>query len=138
VNAVRYASLADRIIAMSVLDPEGSGCWIWLGARLKTGYGRCNVSLPGGGVIATTAHRAAWMAFRRGEHYGLDVHHTCGNRSCVNPAHLELMAHKANCATGRRKNGTNGAARGNGGRFKKPLATDYPEGSRAILSWRLA
>lgn len=113
---MKYASLAERIIANSFHELDG--CWTWLGARLASGYGRINLSLPAGGTIATLAHRASWQAFRRGEHQDRDIHHKCRNRACVNPAHLQLLSHRENCATGNRKNGTNGAARGKGGRFK--------------------
>jgi hypothetical protein len=114
----KYGSMQERIIANSVLAEHGD-CWLWMGARLKSGYGRMNVMTPAGEHFATLAHRVSYRAFKGGETYEKDVHHVCGNRSCVNPEHLQVMSHRENCATGRRRNGTNGAQRGEGGRFKK-------------------
>jgi hypothetical protein len=113
---MKYPTLADRIIAMSVLDPEGSDCWLWLGARLKHGYGRINVAfVPGAPTLATLAHRAAYRAFTGQDPGERDVHHRCNTRWCVNPAHLTLTTHRDNCQTGKRRNEPNS------GSFKKRL-----------------
>jgi len=58
-----------------------TGCWIWMGAITRDGYGRINVR---GKIILT--HRYSWNI-----HYGgiADcILHQCDVPSCVNPLHL--------------------------------------------------
>lgn len=60
------------------------GCWIFLGALDKWGYG--DVGYRGKHV---QAHRLAWRLLR-GEPGDKDVLHTCNNPPCCNPEHLYL------------------------------------------------
>lgn len=64
-------------------DPN-TGCWLWSGCGLKSGYGAFN---RGDGVMVLT-HRYAYE-----RHYGpipdgMFVCHRCDTPACVNPAHL--------------------------------------------------
>lgn len=71
---------------------KGEGCWIWIGARFRNGYGQ--VSTKREGIIY--AHR---MSFRihSGAHPGAAmVCHHCDNPSCVRPDHLFLGDAKTN------------------------------------------
>lgn len=77
------------------LDPEDAGgCWIWTGA-VRSGYGYI-----GRKETNRLAHRVAWEAARSftQEIGGLSVHHKCGVRLCMNPAHLVLATHAENTA----------------------------------------
>ena len=62
-------------------------CWEWTAA---TRYGYGEIKIQGKQV---RAHRVAF-AIANEKHYESfgTIHHTCRNRSCVNPAHLALMA----------------------------------------------
>lgn len=62
---------------------EGA-CVLWPGSLDKDGYGRC----PNGW---TGAHRVSYEAFNGFVPNGLDVHHTCNTKACINPAHLVVM-----------------------------------------------
>lgn len=78
------------------IDPE-TGCWQWLGARQKEGYGTVTFAVPGRRT-STTAHRLFYEALVGPIPTGHTVHHKCANPSCVNPEHLETATQRANMA----------------------------------------
>lgn len=70
------------------------GCWPWTAAKDRHGYGIYRAKRNGKWTMVR-AHRFSY------EHHvgpipdGLDLHHKCENRACVNPDHLEPLARKA-------------------------------------------
>lgn len=65
-----------------------SGCWEWQGRISPKGYAYVRV-----GARVRRAH----IVFYEREHgegssAGLDLHHTCEHKACVNPAHLRAVA----------------------------------------------
>jgi hypothetical protein len=64
------------------------GCWEWRRKITSRGYGILEVE-PG---RAMHAHRWVWLRERGELDPGCHLHHTCGNRLCVNPAHLEALS----------------------------------------------
>lgn len=71
---------AGPILHFRVLD---NGCWEWHGPLLR-GYGKA--TLDG---VGQPAHRVVYMTLVGPIPDGYHLDHTCTNRACVNPAHLE-------------------------------------------------
>lgn len=73
---------------------EDNDCWIWTGAKTKTGYGHFFFN---GKTIG--AHVYSWLQSRGEKEVpeGFEVAHRCHNSSCVRPIHLELLIHIENC-----------------------------------------
>ncbi len=90
----RHADLFFRILDRVDVDKE-TECWIWQGSH--SGHGR------GGGYGRMTfeghqlaVHRAMATLVHGYIHKKQHVDHTCNNRLCVNPAHLEVVSQKEN------------------------------------------
>lgn len=80
------------------VQPEpNSGCWLWIGALLPTGYGVfCPV-----GSRTVGAHRFAFLEIAKREiPAGTELDHLCRVRSCVNPGHLEAVTRRVNFLRG--------------------------------------
>lgn len=69
-------------------DPEE--CWGWRGTIKPTGY--TTVTVAGPKRRNWLGHRLGWwLANGKPDVLPTDLHHTCGNAGCVNPAHLEAL-----------------------------------------------
>lgn len=69
-----------------------SPCTRWQGAKNGDGYAVVKV----GGRLHL-AHRLAYVGAHGPVPKGLEVHHECGRRDCVNPSHLRAVTHRENC-----------------------------------------
>lgn len=94
-----------------------NGCWPWLAAKTKDGYGQFNV-----GGRMQYAHRVSYGMFVGpiGEYHVL---HRCDNPSCVRPDHLFLGTHDDNMKDMAAKDRSGRA----GGRPKKFLLKEAKE-----------
>jgi hypothetical protein len=72
---------------LKVYKNEITGCWMWQ-AHTLNGYGLFTLSNQGGTV---RAYRYAYELSFGKIPDGLEIHHKCGKRSCVNPDHLEAV-----------------------------------------------
>lgn len=70
-----------------------SGCWLWQGARQKTGHGIIGLSqLDGGGtlLVARYSYQLAYGSIAE----GLVITQVCENKLCVRPDHLAAVTRK--------------------------------------------
>jgi hypothetical protein len=69
-----------------VCNPDD--CWMWQRAASSRGYGA--VSYNNSFLLV---HRVVYVLAYGEIPQGHDVHHTCNNKLCVNPAHLITVVH---------------------------------------------
>jgi hypothetical protein len=83
-------TLIDRFNSKWKENKE-TGCHEWTAQKKTQGYGRfCFEGKRVG------AHRVAWQLANGPIPDGLQLHHKCGNKGCVNPDHLEMVTQKQN------------------------------------------
>lgn len=90
--------------------PDGSVCWQWRGAMRSSGYGVMGWRIDGR-TYTVQAHRAAYVAWFGLIPDGIELHHTCQRKWCVNPYHLQPIgrvehavkhaAERTHCRSGR-------------------------------------
>lgn len=68
-------------------------CHLWSGARTSAGYGQVGVPAPGGGSFPVRVHRLIYVKVNGADMVaaGHVIDHLCGQKSCVNPDHLEAV-----------------------------------------------
>lgn len=67
-------------------------CWLWPYAVNKDGYGKLRKNKQN-----YEAHRFMYQTLKGNVSEGLELDHTCKNKLCVNPEHLEPVTHAVNC-----------------------------------------
>jgi hypothetical protein len=79
---------------------EDGECILWTACKDKKGYGYFGVPREG---KTRAAYRIiyGWVIGPIGE--GMELHHVCQNRSCVNPYHLIQLTHNEHAATRRKE-----------------------------------
>ena len=93
---VEFSERAEARFWSKVVVVEN--CWEWIGCTTPSGYGQMSGpdrSRP------EVAHKVSYRWYGGGEvPAGRELDHTCGNKRCVNPAHLEAVTHRENVVRG--------------------------------------
>lgn len=84
------------------VSASGESCHLWTGARSSNFYGSFR---RGAGDDVVNAHRFAYESTFGPIPKGLHVDHVCTVRSCVNPAHLQLVTPAQNALLARVRTG---------------------------------
>lgn len=74
-----------------------NGCWEWQGSKSK-GYGQFHLFPSPEKGSTGRAHVLAYEKYVGPVPDGLELHHECENRSCINPLHLKPVTHETNIA----------------------------------------
>lgn len=74
-------------------------CWPWLDTISNRGYGRFYLD----SLTYVSAHVYMYELVVEPIPFGTEIDHTCKNKWCVNPYHLEVVTHRENM---QRYNGT--------------------------------
>lgn len=75
----------------SKITVSPSGCWLWNGPLDRDGYGSFYLRRR-----SRRSHRVGWFSVNGPIPAGHVVNHKCGQRSCANPQHLELVTVREN------------------------------------------
>lgn len=88
---VRPLKLTDPIARFWAKVEKTEGCWNWTAALKPNGYGAY-----WDGYRLRYPHRYSYELASGPIPDGMQIDHTCHNRSCVNPGHLRLATTKQN------------------------------------------
>lgn len=91
----RFWSFVNKAGPVSERRPDLGPCWVWTGGGWPSGYGSFRVN-----GVKVGAHRYAYERLVGPIPEGLVVDHLCFNRSCVRPAHLEVVTFRENILRG--------------------------------------
>lgn len=90
---IHFLTPKERLMSKVVVDKNG--CWNFNGYKNQKGYGKFSVNDK-----VMMAHRASFLIHGGIIPGGFTIDHTCKNRGCVNPAHLEAVPHRVNLLRG--------------------------------------
>lgn len=89
-----------QILMRHVIKTEK--CWFWDGKENSHGY--VHLTIRGKKVFG---HRKMYEIYKGDIPEGMIVHHTCNNRACLNPDHLQLVTRSSHPGVGAPKGNHN-------------------------------
>lgn len=111
---------------------KDNGCWGWQAFKKPDGYGI--FCLAKGKNVS--AHRFSYAHHVGPIPVGMEIDHTCSNRSCVNPSHLEPVSHVENVRRGVQRGGyaNNGKELAEAKRAKTHCPSGHPyDGDNLVI-----
>ena len=87
-------TVIERLLSKIMVEPT-TGCWMWLGATNKRGYGHMSVRRT-----FIDIHRLSYEFYKGLIPLGLQIDHLCRTPSCANPDHLEAVSPSINVLRG--------------------------------------
>jgi hypothetical protein len=100
-SSVHYVKSDFPIRLLRKIHFLSSGCWLWTGAK-SSRPGWPQHAYPMYAVTTRPprmmhAHKFAYEWELGPVPVGLEIDHTCRNKLCVNPEHMEAVTHQENC-----------------------------------------
>jgi len=92
ISKSKIANMDDLKKFVKVND---QGCWMWQG-NVQYGYGKIWTFYKGS--RHTSAHRLSYVIANGELEPGMQVHHNCAVKQCVNPDHLQAVTQESNTA----------------------------------------
>jgi hypothetical protein len=89
--------LCEYLRLAYLIDKAQGECWLWQGSKYNVGYG-----LFVWAGQRWPAHRFVYTLFVGVIPFGLVLDHTCRQKACVNPEHLEPVTQGENVRRGKR------------------------------------
>jgi HNH endonuclease len=99
VDSPSRVALVDRDTSLLFLQEQtvrDKECWLWSAGLNDSGYGTITAGYKD--VKHNLAHRLMYHIYNDEDPGKLSVHHTCANRACINPEHLQLLTARENTA----------------------------------------
>lgn len=100
----RKAGCLKKRFWSNVSATSAEGCWKWNGPISVYGYGRLMESIGNRKTKQLMAHRFAYEQVIGKIEEGMTIDHVCRNKSCVNPAHMEVVTRGENSIRSHSKN----------------------------------
>lgn len=128
------AAILDRIGSRLRV---GDGCWEWTGRHDRDGYGIVDLPRPNPNRTRRV-HRVVYELLVGPIPEGLEPDHTCRNRGCARPAHLDLVTHRENITRGNTEAARNAHATRcvHGHEFTRENTYIRPDGDRDCRACR--